>query len=160
MVVKNKMSEKICTIFNVSSEFPDEAIDLKESKVEEYLKTYNPEKLVFKENQKPTKFNVKRLSVEESSIVTSKIKTHGQEMGNVLAITFGLISIESPDGRIYSPEMTVTKQGNQEIACHKNPSEVVNYLADEYGLDIITELAIAIIYLSKMPLKLSPFLRK
>lgn len=150
------MSEKICAIFNVSSEYPDEAIDIEKSELMEYLKTYNPIKLTFHEGVKPTKFNIKRLSVEEYSIVSSRSKTHGQEVSNILAVSLGLISIESPDGSIYAPEMSTTKQ----LSCHKDPGEVTQYLAETYGLDIIAELAIGITKLAKMPLKLSPFLPK
>lgn len=154
------MSEKICAIFNVSSEYPDEAIDMEKSELMEYLKTYNPIKLTFHEGVKPTKFNVKRLSVEEYSIVSSRAKTHGQEVANILAVSLGLISIESPDGSIYTPEMSTSKQGTKELSCHKDPAEVTRYLAETYGLDIIAELAIGITKLAKMPLKLSPFLPK
>jgi len=154
------MSEKICAIFNVSSEYPDEAIDMEKSELIEYLKTYNPAKLTFVEGSRPVKFNVKRLSISELTAVSSREKTHGQEVSNILAISYGLVSIENADGSFYTPEMTSRKYENQEFKTHKDPTEVTEYLVENYGYDIISELAIAIKKLARMPLHLTPFLPK
>lgn len=154
------MSERICAVFNVSSEYPDEAIDTTLSDLVSYVQTYNPAKLVFKEGIKPTKFNIRRLSPEEVSMLSSRAKTHSAEVASILAITCGLVTIESPDGSLYEPEMSSMKIGSKDISIHKDPNAVVAYLVDTYGYDIIIELSNAIRKVSTMPLHLSPFLPK
>jgi hypothetical protein len=151
---------KFCAIYNVTSDYPDEAIDLQASDLVDYIQTYNPTKLVFKEGMKAVKFNIKRLSVEELSAVASRSKTNGPDVANILAISYGLMSIEAADGEMFTPELTTSKIQQKEISYHKDPAAVTTHLVETYGYDILVELSSAIMKVSKMPLALSPFLRK
>jgi hypothetical protein len=151
------MSEKICTIYNVTSEFADEAIDLSRSNIAGYMTTFNPSNLVFKKDMKPYKFFVRRLTPEEVTLVSERSKTNGSFAAHVLTISLGLISIEKPDGTMFEPETHLIKIGSLDIKLHKNQHDVVEYLADTFGYDIFSELGSAIKKISILPINLTPF---
>ena len=154
------MTERICAVFNVTSRYPDEAIDLENSKLQDYMNSFNPAHLVFKDGVVPTKFNIRRLSPSALSAVKQAAMTKGAGVAMTYSVTLGLISITSPDGSVYAPETTTSKVENRDVVAHKDPVAVSDYLVDTYGYDILAELSNAVMRVSEMPLHLSPFLPK
>ena len=151
---------KIAEIYNVSSEYPDPAIDLSESNTIEYLKTFNPMHSKFKEGMTPVKFKVRRLNNIELAAIQKVASTFSQEAAHSNAIGYGLISYEKADGTIVGIEKEEKKQENMTVSVAKNLYQIIETLTDEYGFDIVTELGLAIVKISRMPLSLSPFLSK
>lgn len=151
---------KIATIYNISSEYPDEAIDLTESNLIEYMKTFNPMHLKFKDGMVPVKFKVKRLNSIELSAIQKVSVTFSQEVAHSNAIGYGLLSYEKTDGTTVVIEKEEKKQDNMTVSVAKNLYQAIECLSDEFGYDIVTELGLAIVKISRMPLNISPFLSK
>ena len=151
---------KHAVIYNVCSEYPDPAIDISKSNAAEYLKSFNPMHLSFIEGAKPVKFTVKRLSPTELSAVNKSQSVFGAEIGNINAIGYGLIAIENQDGTIREIEREDKKVEGVSVSLCKNLNQLTEELSDEFGFDILSELGISIVKISRMPLNLSPFLSK
>lgn len=148
---------KTAVIYNVASAYPDPAIDQVKSNVKEYRKTFDASKLAFHENVQPVKFVVKKLTVNELSIIRQFSEQKGDNFGSLKALTHGLLSYTLSDGRTITPERTVMNDG---LSYFKDINEALEALSDEFGEDALYEIGSAIFHSSGLPKQLSPFLSK
>lgn len=151
---------KTAIIYNVTSEYPDEAIDVAGSNIVEYMKSFNPIHIKVKEGMTPVKFNIKRLSPVELSTLQKISGAFSEEAANANAVGYGLISYTMAGGEPVAVEREEKKVENSSVSTAKSLNALVDQLSEEFGYDIITELGIAIRKVSRMPLILSPFLSK
>jgi hypothetical protein len=148
---------KTTVIYNAASKYPDPAIDQTKSNIKEYRKSFDASKLVFVEGSQPIKFTVKKLTMNELSIIRQFSEQKGDNFGSLKSLTHGLLSYSLSDGTVVTPNRIIGPDG---LSYFKDMEEELEKLSDEFGEDTLYEIGSAIFHSSGLPKNLSPFLSK